>query len=126
MAKKFMAKIQSRSGVLIYRERQNCTHSPSKEERPRGIGNNMSMVLDTRKSNFMSQQWLQFHIWFIMTLYYKMRQNASILLQNASFITECIGTDSSQIVASRKRSKNKYFTYNSYCSEESRKVSLKA
>ena len=35
----------------------------------RDIQHNMSMVLDTR-----------FHIWFIMTVYYKMRQ---ILLQNA-------------------------------------------
>ena len=41
------------------------------------------MVLDTRKSNFVNQQWLQFHIWFIMTLYYKMRQ---ILLQNETII----------------------------------------
>ena len=91
------------------------------------------MVLDTRKSNFVNQQWLQFHIWFIMTLYYKMRQillqnetivllqnvsdcfpqNATVfitnsdsyykmrqiyyerqrLLQNALFITKCVGTD---------------------------------
>ena len=43
----------------------------------------MSMVLDTRESNFVNQQWLQFHIWFIMTLYYKMQQ---ILLQNATTI----------------------------------------
>ena len=68
------------------------------------------MVLDTRKSHFVNQQWLQFHIWFIMTLYYKMRQillqnetiillqnvsdcfpqNATVLLQIATFITKCV------------------------------------
>ena len=30
------------------------------------------MVLDTKKSNFENQKCLRFHIWFIMTLYYKM------------------------------------------------------
>lgn len=46
----------------------------SKDEGPRDTGNNMSMVQDTRKTNFVSQQWLRFHIWFFMTPYYKMRQ----------------------------------------------------
>ena len=41
------------------------------------------MVLDTNQLNFGGQEWLQFHIWFIMTLYYKIRQ---ILLQNATTI----------------------------------------
>ena len=27
--------------------------------------------MDTKKSIFLSQQWLGFNIWFIMTLYYK-------------------------------------------------------
>ena len=48
---------------------------PSKDVGSRNIGTNMSMILDTRKSRFVSQQWLQFHIWFIC---YRMRQ---ILLQ---------------------------------------------
>ena len=51
----------------------------------------MSMELDTRKPNFGSQQWLWFHIWFMMTLYYKIQQMLSqsvtaISLQNASNI----------------------------------------
>ena len=37
-------------------------HHPSKYVGPEDIGNNMSMVLGTRKSNFVNQQWLQFHI----------------------------------------------------------------
>ena len=43
----------------------------------------MSMVLDIRKCNFGSQQCLWFHIWFILTVYYKMQQ---ILLQNGTGI----------------------------------------
>ena len=39
----------------------------------------MNMVLDTKKTIFTSQEWLWFHIWFIMTFYYKLQQ---ILLQN--------------------------------------------
>ena len=50
--------------------------------------NNMSLLLDTGKFNFASRQSLQFQIWFIMTLYYKMGQilsNATaILLQNVT------------------------------------------
>ena len=46
------------------------------------IQHSISLVLTTR-----------FHIWFIMTLYYKMRQillqNATILLQNPTLITKC-------------------------------------
>ena len=45
------------------------------------IGHDMSMVLNTKKSIFRSQQSLQFHFGFILILYYKMRQ---ILLQKAS------------------------------------------
>ena len=41
------------------------------------------MVLDAKKFNFRSQEWLSLKIRFIMTLYYKMRQ---ILLQNATAI----------------------------------------
>ena len=65
----------------------------------RGIQHSMSMVLDTR-----------FHIWFIMKLYYKMRQVvyykmrqcyykmrqllqiATILLQNTTYIANCDST----------------------------------
>ena len=47
----------------------------------------MNMVLDTKK--FRNQNFLRFHIWFIMTLYYKKRQTllqiaTAILLQNAA------------------------------------------
>ena len=52
--------------------RRPVAHPPSNGEGLRDIQHSMSMVLDTR-----------FHIWFIMTLYYKMRQ---ILLQNATAI----------------------------------------
>ena len=69
-----------------------------------------------QKLHFVGQQWLQFHIWFIMTFCYKMRQlfyykmrqvvyykmrysydefrqllqNAPILLQNATVIIKCV------------------------------------
>ena len=70
-------------------------HALSKNVGPRNIGNNRSMVLDTRKPNFVSQKWSQFHIWFIRMLDYKMWQvflhNATTtLLQNATVITKCI------------------------------------
>ena len=48
----------------------------------------MRVVLDTKRSIFGSQHWLWFNIWFIMILYYKMRQIfknvTAILLQNAT------------------------------------------
>ena len=48
----------------------------------------MSMVLDIRKCNLRSQQCLWFHVWFILTVYYKMRQilqnGTAILLRNAA------------------------------------------
>ena len=47
----------------------------------RNIGHRMSIALEKKKSNFGNQQCLRFHIWFIMILYYKMRQT---LLQNAT------------------------------------------
>ena len=53
------------------------------------------MVLNTRKSHYRRQQWLWFHVWFIMTLYYKMLhislQNATIILsQNAVIVFDKI------------------------------------
>ena len=54
-----------------------------KNEGLKNSGHSMGMLLDTKKFNFESQQWLRFHIWFIMTLYYKMRQ---LLLQNTTAI----------------------------------------
>ena len=87
------------------------TNPPSKKEELRNIGRSLSMVLDTKKSNFGKQQCLRFHIWFIVTLYYKMwqtlllnltaillqnatkglLQNASgVLLQNETVITKCL------------------------------------
>ena len=69
------------------------------------IGNIMSMVLGTNKFVLGSQEWLRFHIWIIITLYYKMwkkllqnttsilLQNATVLLQNKTksvdFLTKC-------------------------------------
>ena len=53
------------------------------------------MVLTTRKCNFGSQQWLPFHIWFIMALYYKMRKlfyykvRQKFFIKCDSFYTEC-------------------------------------
>ena len=52
----------------------------------------VSERITTNKSNFGRQEYLRFHIWFIMTLYYnKMRQwllqlAAAILLQNSAKI----------------------------------------
>ena len=53
------------------------------------IGDKMSMVRDTKKSNFASQYWLKLDIELIMTLYYKMHQTllhkaTAILLQNST------------------------------------------
>ena len=39
------------------------------------------MALKKRKSTLGSQQWSQFHIYFVMPLYYKMEH---VLLQNAA------------------------------------------
>ena len=79
------------------------------------------MVLDIKESNFGNQQCLRFHIWFTMALYYKMRQallqsatkvyykmvqslqNASILLQSATFITKCIGTRIKNTILTNKK-----------------------
>ena len=62
---------------------------PSKKEGLRDIKYSMTIVLDTNKSNFGSPEWLWFHTWFIMTLYYKIGQIllqslTAILLQNAT------------------------------------------
>ena len=49
----FHEEIQSHSGVLILGDWQKCTLPsplPSKDEGPSEIGNNMSMVLDTRNT----------------------------------------------------------------------------
>ena len=58
-------------------------HPPSKDEGPRHMGNNINIVQNTRKFNRISRRCFQFHIWFIMTLYCKMRQ---ILLRNMTTI----------------------------------------
>ena len=58
--------------MTAFQERGSVLRPPSNSEVLRNIQRNMSMLLDTR-----------FHIWLIMTLYYKMRQ---ILLQNATAI----------------------------------------
>ena len=56
--------------MSAFQEKGSVLGPPSNIEVLRDIQRNMSMLLDTR-----------FHIWLIMTLYYKMRQ---ILLQNAT------------------------------------------
>ena len=56
---------------------------PFKNEKLRNIGHGMCMSLGTINSFLGSLQWLWFHIWFIMRLYYLMRQ---ILLQNVTAI----------------------------------------
>ena len=68
----------------------------------RNSNHSMSMVLDTKKSNFGNQQFLRFHIWFIMARYYKnatpttcdnmrqgLLQNATVVTKRANFITKC-------------------------------------
>ena len=73
----------------------NNSYTPSLQER-RTKGQSITMVLDTKKSNFWSEEWLWFHTCFIMALYYKIQyvilQNArAILLQIAKkFITKCV------------------------------------
>ena len=47
----------------LYLGRGSVVHPPSKGERLSDIQHNMSMVIDTR-----------FHIWFTMTVYYKIQQ----------------------------------------------------
>ena len=60
--------------------RGTVIHPPSKEEGLNDIGYIMRTVLgnkisiDTRKSILEGQQWLRFHVWFIIRLYYKMKQ----------------------------------------------------
>ena len=66
---------------IVFREGDSYTHF--KNGGLRDIGYSMGMVLDTKKSVFGSQQRSRFYIWFIMTIYYKMRQ---LLLQNARAI----------------------------------------
>ena len=71
---------------ILFREsmgRMTEMHQYSKDDGTINTGHKISMVLDTRKSNFGSQYWLRFHIQFIVTLDYKMQQ---ILLQNATAI----------------------------------------
>lgn len=81
---------------------------PSKKEVLRVIGHNISMALDTNKSNFGNQKFLRFHIvhygtllqnvtniitkcdsYFITKCFKGLLQNATVLFQNATFITKC-------------------------------------
>ena len=64
----------------------------------KNIGHSMSKVMDAKKSSFWSQQWLRFHIWYIVIHYYKMwrslLQNTTkvyyrVLLKNVTDITKC-------------------------------------
>ena len=81
---KFHANIPRGSGVFDHEEWQKYTFPLRK-----GNWTTMNMVLDTKKCNSGSREWLWFHICFIMTLYYKMRQ---ILLQNEKTILLGNGT----------------------------------
>ena len=58
----------------LHSGRWTVTHPPSENKGLRDIVHNMRIVLDTKRSIFGSQHWLWFNIWFIMILYYKMRQ----------------------------------------------------
>ena len=64
-------------------------HPFSNKEGIREIGYSMTMVLDTKRSNFESQEWLRFYIWFIMKLYYEMRQLFYYKMWR-TFIIKCI------------------------------------
>ena len=55
---KLQTKISNRSTAFS----QGEIHQLSNDEQPTDIGHEMRMVLDTRKSNFGTKQWLQFHI----------------------------------------------------------------
>ena len=89
------------------------TDTHSKKERLRGTGFSMTMILDTNKSNFGSQECLWFSYlvpygillqdatsiimecdsYFITKCDKSLLQNASgFLLQNKTFITKCAGT----------------------------------
>ena len=52
-------------------ERGSFIHPSSKNKGLRDIGHGMNMALDTKKFIFMNEQWLWFHIWFIMTWIYE-------------------------------------------------------
>ena len=93
---RFLNSVQKSSKDLLRRVRfgrEAVTHPPSKKEGLRNIGHSMSLVLDTKKFNFGNQQYLRFHIWFTVTLYYKMRrtllQNTSIITKYLDFIAKC-------------------------------------
>ena len=76
----------SKSSQSFSPGRMTEIHPHSQDEGPMDIGHKMSMVLDKRKSNFRSLQVLWFHICFIVTLCYKMRQ---FLKKRQDFITKC-------------------------------------
>ena len=99
---KLQTKISNRSTAFS----QGEIHQLSNDEQPTDIGHEMRMVLDTRKSNFGTKQWLQFHIWLIygkmqiyyksdrfyykmqQLFYYKIRQKFITIYVNC-FITKC-------------------------------------
>ena len=85
------------SQEILSRESDSSTSFLLKDKGSRDIMHNMNVVLDTRKSNFLSQQWF----WFHMVLFHHdtLPQNTTAtLLQNATnlysecdrlFITKC-------------------------------------
>ena len=82
-------------GISFSREGDSF-HPTSREEELKNNEHSMSMAVDTKASNFRNEQCLRVHVWFIVTIYYKMRQlfflqNISgVLLQNTTVITKCI------------------------------------
>ena len=76
----YISTVNSKQFRRFRLRRATKVHLPSKDEGPRDIGHSMSMLLDTRKSKFESQQCFFFHIWLTIILYSKKRQ---MLLQNA-------------------------------------------
>ena len=85
-------------GYIWYFVSATVIHPPSKKKWLRDIGYSMTTALDTRISNFGSQEWLWFYIWFAMTLitkcdryYYKMRQLFYYKMRQ-KFIATCVRT----------------------------------
>ena len=65
--------IPSHSGICVLRE-EVAKRRLSRDNGLRNIKHRMSMALDTKKSILEIHQWLWFHIWFITSFFYKMKQ----------------------------------------------------
>ena len=93
---------------IVFHAKEIVYHPPSREEELKNIEHSMSMAVDTKTSDFRNEQCLRVHVWFIVTIYYIMRQlffckiyqvfyykirqllqNVSILFPDARVITKC-------------------------------------